>query len=189
MTVKRWEIISSKPNDSYGIFSFRTDRARSPRTGLTYDCYILESTPWVNVIALTPHEEVILVRQYRHGIRDLTMEIPGGLVDAHDTPEAAARRELREETGYQSDEWIPLGSVFPNPAIQNNRCYTFLARDVVYSGQQQLDEMEDIEVLYRPLKEIPDLIRGGEINHSLVLAAFFKYYLMQDTHNLLILKI
>ena len=180
MTVKRWEVVSSKPNKSYGIFSFRTDRARSPRTGLTYDCYILESTPWVNVIALTPQNDVILVRQYRHGIRDLTLEIPGGLVEAQDTPEAAAGRELYEETGYQSAEWIFLGSVFPNPAIQNNRCYTFLARDVFSAGEQHLDEMEDIEVLRRPLTEIPALIKKGEINHSLVLAAFFKYYLAYD---------
>ena len=177
MTVKPWEVISSKHNASYGIFSFRTDRARSPRTGLEHDCYILESTPWVNVIPLTPQNEVILIRQYRHGIRNLTLEIPGGLVEGHDTPEAAAKRELCEETGYQAAEMISLGSVLPNPAIQNNRCYTFLAKDVFLAGKQKLDVMEDIEVLSRPLSEIPPLIRKGEINHSLVVAAFFKYYL------------
>ncbi len=177
MTVKLWDVISSKQDKSYGIFNFRTDRARSPRTGQEYDCYILESTSWVNVIPLTPQNEVILVRQYRHGIRDLTLEIPGGLVDGKDTPEEAGKRELYEETGYQAAEMIPLGSVLPNPAIQNNRCYTFLAKDVFLAGEQQLDEMEDIDVLCRPLAEIPHLIREGEISHSLILAAFFKYYM------------
>ena len=177
MTVKPWVVISSKCNRSYGIFSFRTDRARSPRTGLEHDCYVLESSPWVNVIPLTPQKEVILVRQYRHGIRDLTMEIPGGLVEGQDTPEETANRELCEETGYRASEMISLGSVLANPAIQNNRCYTFLAKDVFWVGEQQLDEMEDIEVLCRPLTEIPHLIRQGEISHSLVVAAFLKYYL------------
>jgi len=177
MTVKPWELIYSKRNRSYGIFSFRTDRARSPRTGLVYDCYVLESTPWVNVIPITPQNEVILIRQYRHGIRDLTLEIPGGLVEGQDTPEETAEKELCEETGYQAVEMISLGSVLPNPAIQNNRCHTFLAKDVFLAGEQQLDEMEDIEVLCRPLSEIPRLIREGEICHSLVVAAFFKYYM------------
>ncbi len=177
MAVKIWNVISSKPNRSYGIFSFRTDRARSPRTGLDHDFYILESFPWVNVIPLTPKNEVVLVRQYRHGIRDLTLEIPGGLVEGQDTPEHAAKKELSEETGYQASEMILLGSVFPNPAFQNNRCYTFLAKDVFLAGKQQLDEKEDIEVVHRSISEIPRLIREGEISHSLVLAAFFRYFL------------
>ncbi len=177
MTVKLWDVTSSERERSYGIFSFRTDKAISPRTGLEYDFYILESTPWVNIIPLTPENEVILVRQYRHGIRDLTLEIPGGLVEGQDTPEQAAIRELREETGYEASEMIPLGDVLPNPAIQNNRCYTFLAKDVVLAGEQQLDEQEDIEVLLRPFADIPRLIREGEIDHSLVVAAFLKYFL------------
>ncbi len=100
MTEKLWKVTSSKEGGSYGIFSFRTDRALSPRTGLEYDFFILESSPWVNIIPLTPENEVVLVRQYRHGIRDLSLEIPGGLVEEQDTPEETARRELREETGY-----------------------------------------------------------------------------------------
>ena len=181
MTVKLWDVISSEQDKSYGIFSFRTDRAISPRTGLEYDFYILESTSWVNIIPLTQENEVILIRQYRHGIQNLTLEIPGGLVEGQDTPEEAAVRELREETGYEASEMIPLGSVLPNPAIQNNRCYTFLATGVTLVGEQQLDEQEDIEVLRRPLADIPGLIQKGDINHSLVVAAFLKYYLERET--------
>ncbi len=181
MSVKLWDVTASEHEKSYGIFSFRTDKAISPRTGQEYDFYILESTPWVNIIPLTTENEVILIRQYRHGIRDLTLEIPGGLVEGQDSPERAGIRELREETGYEASEMIPLGNVLPNPAIQNNRCYTFLAKNVVFAGEQQLDEQEDIDVLRRPLPEIPRLIREGEINHSLVVAAFFKYFLEFNT--------
>ena len=101
MTVKLWDVISSEQDKSYGIFSFRTDRAISPRTGLEYDFYILESTAWVNIIPLTQENEVILIRQYRHGIQNLTLEIPGGLVEGQDTPEEAAVREALEETSLE----------------------------------------------------------------------------------------
>jgi ADP-ribose pyrophosphatase len=177
MPPKPWRVISSKQDKSYRVFSLRTDRAVSPRTGLEHDFFILESSSWVNVIPLTPQDQVVLVRQYRHGIRGVTLEIPGGLVESYDTPEGAARRELYEETGYRAPEMIPLGSVQPNPAIQNNRCYTFLARNTFLAGNQQQDEREDIEVLLHPITQIPRLIEEGEITHALVLAAFYRFFM------------
>jgi len=177
---KLWDIISSTRDNSYRVFSLRTDRARSPRTDQVHDFFILESSSWVNVIPLTADNEVVLVRQYRHGIRDVTLEIPGGLVEDGDTPETAALRELREETGYGASEIIPLSSVHPNPAIQSNLCFTFLATGVLPAGNQEQDEKEDIQVLLRPLAEIPRLIREGDITHSLVLAAFYRYFMEYD---------
>jgi len=177
MPPKLWKIISSKRDKSYRIFSIRTDRAISPRTGEENDFFILESSSWVNVIPLTPENEVVMVRQYRHGISDVTLEIPGGLVEPDDTSEGAAERELCEETGFRALEIISLGSVHPNPAIQNNVCYTFLAKDVFLAGDQHQDEKEDIEVLLKPLSEIPGLIRAGEITHSLVLVAFYRFFM------------
>lgn len=176
MIPRPWKVITSKRDASYRVFSIRTDRARSPRTGKEHDFFILESSSWVNVIPLTPEDEVIMVRQYRHGIQGVTLEIPGGLVEDSDSPEEAAGRELYEETGYRASEMIPLGSVHTNPAIQNNQCYTFLAREVFIGGGQSQDEKEDIDVVRRPLSEIPNLIRNGEITHSLVLAAFYRFF-------------
>jgi len=177
MPLKRWKIISSKRDKSYRVFNLRTDRARSPRTGRNHDFYVMESPEWVNVIPVTQGNEVVLIRQYRHGIRDIELEIPGGLVEPGDSPLAAAIRELYEETGCREEEMIPLKSVHPNPAIQNNRCYTFLARNVVFSGARELDDKEDIEVVLKPLEEIPGLISSGVITHSLVIAAFYRYYM------------
>mgnify|MGYP000917003427 CR=1 FL=1 len=177
MQPKRWTVVSSRLERAFRIFKLRTDRACSPLTGVHHDFVVLESAPWVNVIALTSDRQVILIRQYRHGIRDVTLEIPGGLAEPADTPLAAAKRELLEETGCRAETWIDLGFVHPNPAIQDNRCHTFLALKVSRSAPQCLDEHEEIEVLARPLEEIPRLIRQGEISHALVVAAFWRYFM------------
>ncbi|MBW1669186.1 MAG: NUDIX hydrolase [Deltaproteobacteria bacterium] len=177
MPVKPWKLVSSKKNQSFRIFGFRIDKSISPRTNKAYEFYILESKDWVNVIPLTAQQEVILIRQFRHGTREITLEIPGGIVENNDSPRKAASRELLEETGYKESSMIPLGFVHPNPAFLNNRCYTFLAKDVYRVGSQAQDEKEDIEVLALPLKEIPRLIKEGQITHALVLAAFYRYYL------------
>jgi 8-oxo-dGTP pyrophosphatase MutT (NUDIX family) len=177
MPLKPWPLISSRLEKSFRIFELFTDRARSPRTKTIHEFYILKSAPWVNVIPLTPENEVILIRQYRHGTRELTLEIPGGIVEQRDSPEDAARRELKEETGYRESEMLLLGSVTPNPAFLNNICYSFLAKDVFLIGEQEQDEKEDIEVISRPLDHIQGLIRRGEINHSLVLAAFYRFFM------------
>jgi ADP-ribose pyrophosphatase len=177
LTIKPWKVISSEHREVVKFFNIRTDKAVSPRTDITHDFYILESAGWVNVIPITAREEVILIRQYRHGIQDMTLEIPGGIIEQDDSPESAAGRELYEETGYRASEIILLGSVHANPAVMNNTCYTYLAKDAYPAGKQELDDMEDIEIVIKPLSEIPRLIRDGEITHSLVLAAFYRFYI------------
>ena len=172
-----WTLISSEHDKSYRIFDLRTDRACSPRTGQAHDFFVIESSSWVNILPLTPDNNVVMVRQYRHGTREVTLELPGGLVESADTPASAALRELQEETGYGAAAVIPLGYVHPNPAIQNNRCYSFLAENVYSLGLQKLDDKEDIAVVLEPLAEIPRLIREGIITHALVVAAFYRYYL------------
>ena len=98
-------------------------------------------------------------------------------MEPSDTPETAARRELREETGYREGKLISLGMVHPNPAIQNNVCHSFLAADVFHEGELIQDEREDIEVVLRQLSDIPGLIREGTISHALVVAAFYRLYM------------
>ena len=175
MSIRPWKIVSSIKVKAYEIFTLRKDQARSPRTGNVHDFYVLETTDWVNIIPITKKNEVVLVRQYRHGIQDVTLEIPGGIIENNDSPEIAARRELREETGYMASEMIFLGTVLPNPAFLNNRCYTYLAPDVIFNGELEQDDKEDIEVVLRPAAEIPQLIQSGEICHSLIIAAFYRF--------------
>lgn len=177
MPVRPWELLSSEIRSDYKIFRLRVDRSRSPRTGKAHDFYVLESSDWVNVIPLTPGGQVVLVRQWRHGTRSLTLEVPGGLLEASDSPEEAARRELLEETGFAAQEMLYLGFVEPNPAFLNNKCHTFLAKDVKRVARLNQDEKEDIEVLLKPLAQIPKLIGEGTISHSLVVAAFYRLFM------------
>jgi 8-oxo-dGTP pyrophosphatase MutT (NUDIX family) len=182
MSPKPWHRLNSRTEGSYGIFSLRRDRSRSPRTGKEHDFIVLESPSWVNVIPLTAEGSVVMIRQWRHGIAQDTLEIPGGIIEQGDTPLQTARRELREETGYEAADMISLGFVYPNPAFLNNRCYTYLARNVVRNGSQHLDDKEDIEIVMHDISDIPDLVRDGIITHSLVVAAFYRYFMEYMSH-------
>jgi len=177
MAVKPWRIVSTKSEKKCGLFRVRVDEVVMPTTGKLYSVYALDFAPWVNIIAITPDDEVVMVRQYRHGIRDITLELPGGVIDEHDDPQSGARRELLEETGYDAQSWELLGVFHPNPAIQTNLCYTFLARNAYRATRQHLDELEDIEVVLYPMKEIPKLLKEGVISHALIVAAFGTFFL------------
>ena len=135
------------------------------------DFFVLEAPDWVNVIALTEADELIVIEQWRQGVLQNTWEIPGGMVDPGEDAGQAGRRELREETGFASDSWFRLGEVLPNPAIQSNRCSTYLALNCRRVGDPQFDGNERIRVTTVPFANYPDWLRDGRIQHALVIAA------------------
>ena len=173
--IKPWERIESTRRGDYKVFHVREDASRSPRSGAVHSFYVIESSDWINVVPLTPEGKVVCVRQYRHGAERITLEIPGGMVDPGETPAEAARRELREETGYEAEAIVPLGYVEPNPAIQNNACHLFLASGACPAGAQRLEGTEDIDVVLVDPAEVPRLIAEGQITHALVVAGFYFY--------------
>jgi 8-oxo-dGTP pyrophosphatase MutT (NUDIX family) len=171
--VEKWERLESRKLAEYSIAGVRQDRSRSPRTGAAHDFLVLELAEWINVVPLTAQGKVVLIRQYRHGTGEVGLEIPGGAVDPGEDPGEAARRELGEETGYEAKKIVAIGQVAPNPAIQNNRCHSFLALGARPGRVQRLDAGEDIAVEEIDLERIPALIRSGAINHGLVVVAFY----------------
>lgn len=173
--IEHWERIGSTPQGQYTVFQVRQDRSRSPRSGREHDFYVIESNDWVNIIPVTPDGELVFIKQYRHGIEAVTLEIPGGMVDDGETPAAAARREMHEETGYDAEEIVYLGGIAPNPAIQNNICHTYLALQARPDGPQRLEGTEDIDVVLVDPADVPALIVKGQVNHALVVVAFYLY--------------
>lgn len=174
---RAWRVLREEHLQHCRVFDVHVATMESPHTGDSHPFYRIESPAWVNVVALTPGDELVMVRQFRHGPRVVTLEIPGGLVDPGETPEEAAARELIEETGYRAGRLESLGSLNPNPALFGNRCHMQLALDCVPAGTIQNSATEETQVELVPLAELPDLLRAGAIDHALVVAALYAFEL------------
>lgn len=175
-----WKKIRSVPSGDFRIFKIRTDTSINPRTGKEQGLYVLESVNWVNVIAITPDQQLVMVEQYRHGSGTVELEIPGGMMDPHETdPVATAVRELREETGYVGSSARLLGRVQSNPAILNNQTFTVLIENCRCEQAVEFDHGEDLETRLVPVAEIPKLVAAEKIGHSLVVAALYYFDLWQ----------
>jgi ADP-ribose pyrophosphatase len=177
-----WRIQSSEVVADCRIFKVRKDVTVSPRTGVSHDIFVLEQPNWVNIIPLTPDEQVIMVEQWRHGTRSVHLETPGGLMEQGESPEQSARRELLEETGYKAGEIVKLGTIHPNPAIQNNVQHYILAKDCQKIAELRLDHAEDINVKLVPLAGVTRMIQAGEITHGIVIGGFYWLNLYRQKH-------
>ena len=129
--------------------------------------YINEYPEWVNALALTKEGKVLMVRQYRHGIRHTGMELPGGVAEEGESMEEAVRREIREETGYEFGQLVYLGKISANPSTTNNFMHMFLATDGEKKGEQELDETEELEVHLLDMEEVKQLVKVNRIMQSL----------------------
>jgi ADP-ribose pyrophosphatase len=182
MTLDPWKLLSRSTLLETRIFRVLGHRYVSPRTGQDITYSVVDSADWVNVVALDDHDNIILIKQFRVGTAELTIEVPGGMVDAGERPEDAAVRELREETGYRPKAVIDLGFVYPNPAIFNNRAYMFLCEGCERVCELSLDEGEDIEVVPTKLTEALEMLRDGRISHALVAVALSRFQLYRAGH-------
>jgi ADP-ribose pyrophosphatase len=174
-TLRKWRQTRREQVGSFRILDvFRIgleDGAGRPRG----DAFTVRCNDWCNVVAVTPDDHVVLVWQYRFGTDSFSLEIPGGVIDHGEAPEEAARRELCEETGYEAESIEPLLVIEPNPAIQNNRCFTFVARGARPTAATGFDAQEELETALLPVARIGELLDSGQVTHALVQGALEAY--------------
>jgi len=179
-SLRSWDERSREILTRYKSFEARRCVRVSPRTGAEHGFFVLGVPDWVNIVALTDDDRVILVRQYRHGTEAFELEVPGGAIDPEDPdPGHAAARELREETGYEAREIRPLGVMTPNPAFHTNVCHAYAALGCHRVGELLQDPGEDIEVVTVPRSEVRSMVQRGDITHALALAALL-YARLED---------
>ena len=172
---KLWRELSRETLLDCRVFQVERSLAQSPVDKSEHEFFRLRNTDWVQIVPVTPNDEIVMVRQYRHGASCLVLEVPGGLVDPGEAPAAAAIRECLEETGYAAETVHAMGALNPNPAIHSHNLHSFYARNVRKVAAVQNTATEHTEVVLVPLARIADLLRAGEINHVLVVATLWRF--------------
>lgn len=180
--VKKWLTTGKKFIGDFRIFNLYEIERQHPDRDKAGKFVVLDSPRWVNIIPVTKDNKVVFIEQYRHGIDEITLEVPGGLVESTEEPIEAAARECTEETGYiGKGAPVLLGENIPNPAFLNNKCWSYVWHGCEKATVQKLDGHEDIRIVEIPFNEVKEMILNGRIKHSLVLTAFFFYFLKYDT--------
>ncbi|MGB1251795.1 MAG: NUDIX hydrolase [Candidatus Promineifilaceae bacterium] len=177
-----WKTLNSNYVLKDRWIAVRADTVQMPNGRVLDPFYALEYPDYVNMVGITTDKQVILVRQYRHGVQRTVLEIPAGMMDPKDaSPLAAAQREMREETGYTSEQWIQLPSLSPNSANHRNMSHQFLALNMVLNDEQTLDDSEQLEIIQLSIEEtITELHAGAFLTAAHTGALFFALAYMQS---------
>ena len=172
--LENWKLLKVKTIFKSLPFNLLKKRYQNPITKKKFAAFVLDAPDWANIVAINDKNEILLVKQFRFGTNKIEMEIPGGCIAKEEEPKKCAQRELREETGFHVDldNLTQIGVVDANPAIQNNRCYTFLAEKISSSGEQNLDLDEIIEFKFASKEQVRKYIRNGQITNTYIIAAF-----------------
>lgn len=174
----KWKKLNEKDLFQGKIFKYRSVESESLDGSMRGQFDVLDFYDWVNIVAVTKDGQMLFVEQFRQGVQDITLEIPGGAIDPGEIPLVAAKRELLEETGFKGLKWHEIGVVHPNPAIMSNRCWSYLALDCEWAQEKDLDPLEDLEVRLISIENVRELVKEGRITHSLVISAlyFWEHY-------------
>lgn len=179
--IQPWKTKSTQQLANYRIATVSSAIRTNPRTQRDHEFYVMNCPDWVNIIAITPNEEMVMVEQFRHGTDTVDLEIPGGVMDPEDDSAVVTGvRELREETGYEGRDARVIGEIAPNPAIMSNFCRTVLIENCELKHSTEFDSGEDIQTKLVPLNEMDQLVKTGTIHHSLVVVAFYHYKLLKQ---------
>jgi len=171
MVIEKWRKLASKYLVREKWATLRVDTCELQGGTIKDDYYVLEYPNWVNAIALTESNKIILVRQYRHAADIISLEVPGGVIDGDEEPEFAIKRELLEETGYSFKTCKLVAELYPNPATANNRTFTYVLTGGIKTHEQHLDEHEILNVEEYTIEEVRRLIKDNKIAQALHVAA------------------
>lgn len=168
----RWKTKTKSPRFQSNFLTVNEEVQTSDKNE-DHSFYTIDTSDWISVFALTQKKELVCIKVFRHGTKSEEIEVPAGIVEKDDqTSIRSAIRELEEETGYISQNWIHIGTFFPNPAFMTNKCSVFLAKDAKKSGKINLDDTESISVMLLPVNEFDTLIKNGQIKNAMTLAGF-----------------
>ena len=176
-----WDLKEDKLHADCRIFEVRKQKLKRRSDGVEGDFFVLNTNDWVNVLALTPDKKIVLVRQFRYGSKEQSLEPPGGVVEKGEDPIVAGLRELQEETGYVGDSPELLGVVRPNAAILSNRCHVILVRNAKQTAELNFDQHEELVTELYPVSELQEMVRKGEITHSIGLNSILMLLLKLDS--------
>lgn len=183
ITIKdlNWSVLKSEYVIRDRWISLRADTCRMPSGKIVAPYYVLEYPDWVNAVAITKENEMILVQQYRHGCGKTLLELPSGCMEISDkSPAEAAKRELLEETGYTCKEFIDLGAISANPSNHNNLSHCFLGMDAELVSEPHLDDTEELKVILKPLDEVIEYLKKGGFLQAMHVSALFKALLYMN---------
>jgi 8-oxo-dGTP pyrophosphatase MutT (NUDIX family) len=169
--LRPWRILSSDYRVESPFLRLRVDRVELPNGKVVEDYFVRESRGFCVVFALTADQRVVLVRQYKHGIGEIVLELPAGAIDPGETPAACAARELLEETGYGEGDFEPVRTFFSDPTNSDSRFHLFIARGARLIAEPDLDETEEIEVLLAPIEDVRAMALDGRISTGSQVAA------------------
>lgn len=172
--MKKWKTLESHLLFHSSYARFRKEVCELADGRIMQNYYVLDIRDWVNVVAITRENQIVLVRQYRHAAKNITIEIPGGAIDGDgESPEMAARRELLEETGFKAGDQIFASKHYPNPALQSNQLWTYVFIGCEKISEPEWDEFEEMEIELVSFSQLKQRVHEGEISHSLILASLF----------------
>lgn len=161
------------------VFEVSEKRFETGSQGQSFTYSVISAPDWVNILAVTPDHQIILVRQFRPGTEEFTLELPAGVIDPGESPLGAAQRELREETGMESNHWTSLGRCSSNPALMNNHTHLFLAESVMNVADPIPEESGSLDILMVSEEEFLDILRTEKLDHAIALATISRWFLLK----------
>lgn len=173
--VKPWRELRRQRLIDCRVFEVERSVCASPADGSEHEFFRVRNGDWVQVVPVTAENEIVMVRQWRHGSSSIVLEVPGGLADAGERPADAARRECLEETGFRAQRLIPMGELNPNPAIHTAPLHSFFAPGVERIADPQTTDTEQTEVVLVPVEELAKRLLRGDINHALIVATLWRF--------------